>query len=391
MVEYVPSIFAGASTGLLKSIDLGKRQAANFYGPDELEKSHEVQKLLLKERQLLVAMKNGGLKRFDCEQKQFKSPVKLFDGENEGWKGLYLENNTIIGVDSDGNVKSWNEDNYDQMESKNQEQFESGNASFYKESEVLEPQAGFTVTTGPSPTPVKCSAARGTHLVVGGDETQLQMYDMNVGEKGCIFKAKAPPPDKLQLHIPLHFPSVVLPESSETILASAYGSKINQSHEVRLYDPRATQRRPIKRIQWERHPITSICSLDNTGHKLACGNARGKMMWIDFRQEKRIHPLKGPAGSVRSISRHPDHHDHVCAVGLDRHLYLFDTKTNHRKQKIYLKSQLNTVLIEPGAALEKEKEEEKKKENSDGEEEDEDNVDDAETEQIWADLDENKK
>ena len=74
--------------------------------------------------------------------------------------------------------------------------------------------------------------------------------------------------------------------------------------------------------------------MDNTGHKLACGNARGKMMWIDFRQEKRIHPLKGPAGSVRSISRHPDHHDHVCAVGLDRHLYLFDTKTNHRKQKV---------------------------------------------------------
>ena len=32
MVEYVPSIFAGATTGLLKSIDLGKRQAANFYG-----------------------------------------------------------------------------------------------------------------------------------------------------------------------------------------------------------------------------------------------------------------------------------------------------------------------------------------------------------------------
>ena len=41
--------------------------------------------------------------------------------------------------------------------------------------------------------------------------------------------------------------------------------------------------------------------------------------------------------------------------------------------------------------MEKEKEEEKKKENSDGEEEDENNVDDAETEKIWADLDENKK
>ena len=53
--------------------------------------------------------------------------------------------------------------------------------------------------------------------------------------------------------------------------------------------------------------------------------------------------------------------------------------------KIYLKSQLNTVLIEPGAALEREKEEEKKKakENSDSEDEE---INDEETEKIWADL-----
>ena len=44
-------------------------------------------------------------------------------------------------------------------------------------------------------------------------------------------KAKSPPPDKLQLHIPLHFPSIALPDEAETVLASAYGSKINQSHE----------------------------------------------------------------------------------------------------------------------------------------------------------------
>lgn len=30
--QHKPGIFAGASTGLLKSIDLGKRQAANYYG-----------------------------------------------------------------------------------------------------------------------------------------------------------------------------------------------------------------------------------------------------------------------------------------------------------------------------------------------------------------------
>lgn len=87
----------------------------------------------------------------------------------------------------------------------------------------------------------------------------------------------------------------------------------------------------------------------------------------------------------------------MAAVGLDRHLYLFDTKTNSRKQKvfrvilqfslfqIYLKSQLNTVIIEPGAATEQVKVEEKKKEKEDSESEEE-KIDDAETEKIWRDL-----
>ena len=57
-------------------------------------------------------------------------------------------------------------------------------------------------------------------------------------------------------------------------------------------------------------------------------------MWLDMRHEKRIHPLKGTAGSVRAIGQHPDHANHVAAVGLDRHLYVFDVKTNQRKQKV---------------------------------------------------------
>jgi len=383
-----PGIFAGASTGLLKSVDLGKRQAANYYGPDELDKSHEIRRMLLtnQSRALLVAMRNGGVKRFDCETRHFAAPVKMWrDDDDADWVGLYEQREMIIGCDKSGKVASWSRDAFDEAEQKNQVNFEKGESNFYTDSEELEQAATFDVTTGPSETPVRCSAQRANLLAVAGDETQLQVFDMAVGAKGCVFKSKAPPPDKLQLHIPLHFPAVAMPRESETIIAAAYGSKINQSHEIRLYDPRASQRRPVKRVQWERHPITAICSLDGDGHKVACGNARGKMMWLDMRHEKRIHPLKGPAGSVRAIGQHPDHATHVAAVGLDRHLYVFDVKTNQRKQKIYLKSQLNTVLIEPGAALEREKEEkENKKENSDSEDEEE--MNDDETEKIWRDL-----
>merc|ERR550519_3338627 len=99
---------------------------------------------------------------------------------------------------------------------------------------------------------------------------------------------------------------------------------------------------------------------------------------IDLRQEKRVRPLKGAAGSVRSIVSHPDKPEVIAAVGLDRHLHIFDTKTCTRKQKIYLKSQLNSVLIEPGAALEKV--DEKKDEIE--EEDDDERISDKENENI---------
>ena len=125
--SYTASIFAGAATGLLKSIELGKRQAANFYGPDELEKSHEIQRMLLQDNNLLVAMKNGGLKRFDLKSRKFNSPVKLWKGEDHDWKGLYEVNQTMIGVSADGSVKSWSRESFDRAENENEQKFNDGN------------------------------------------------------------------------------------------------------------------------------------------------------------------------------------------------------------------------------------------------------------------------
>ena len=125
--SYTASIFAGAATGLLKSIELGKRQAANFYGPDELEKSHEIQRMLLQDKSLMVAMKNGGLKRFDLKSRKFNSPVKLWKGEDHDWKGLYEVNQTLIGVSADGNVKSWSRESFDRVENENDQKFNDGN------------------------------------------------------------------------------------------------------------------------------------------------------------------------------------------------------------------------------------------------------------------------
>ena len=118
--------------------------------------------------------------------------------------------------------------------------------------------------------------------------------------QGVVWSAKNVRPDKLQLHIPINFPSISLPEQTETIACTSYGSLTNQAHELRIYDPRQVQRRPVKRIEWGTYPITSILSMDNQGQKFVVGTARGKVALFDIRFEKKFLTFKGAAGSFDS-------------------------------------------------------------------------------------------
>ena len=146
---------------------------------------------------------------------------------------------------------------------------------------------------------VRHSKVRRKAIVLGGEECQLQMFDLEHLDKGSVFTAKSVKPDKLQLHIPINFPAVALPTDSEIIACSAYGSLTGQNHELRIYDPRAVQRRPVKRIEWSNHPITSVLSMDSVGNQYVVGNARGKIAMIDLRNPTKLRSFKGAAGKYR--------------------------------------------------------------------------------------------
>ena len=70
---------------------------------------------------------------------------------------------------------------------------------------------------------------------------------------------------------------------------------------MRIYDPRIVQRRPVKRIEWGRHPITSLLCLDGSGDQYIVANARGKLAMIDIRNEKKLRAFKGAAGRLKYI------------------------------------------------------------------------------------------
>jgi len=345
------------------------RTATNYYGPDELDAAQSIETMtLLEKRAILVGMKNGAAKVFDSEARSFKQPVGLFSDDEFGkWTGLHSVGEQLVGTSETGVIRTWSKE------------------QFSKRSEMDEKSDLVSTSDTKAKVGVKVrqSKVRRKALVLGGEECQLQMFDLEHLDKGAVFSSKSVKPDKLQLHIPINFPAMALPDESEVIAASSYGSLINQAHELRIYDPRAVQRRPVKRIEWGKHPITALLSLDPAGNFFALGNARGKIAMIDLRNEKRTRSFKGAAGSVRCFYQHPDDSEKFGAVGLDRYLHIYDRKTCSKIHKLYLKSPLNCLVMQPGCLLEKETEKKADKMESDTEEDEEN----EETQKIWSEMD----
>jgi len=331
---------------MLKSVELGRRTATNHFGPNELHADQCVQEIsFFGEKQVFVAMKNGEAKVFETEKAEFSAPKKLLDDGQE-WAGLGILEDAIVGATDNAVVKVWERKEFEEKED-------------FEEIAKIESKTEQTIKSAGK---VRAGKVRRKTMVIGGESTQLQMVDLENLDKGVVWSAKNVRPDKLQLHIPINFPAIALPEKTETIACTSYGSLTNQAHELRIYDPRQVQRRPVKRIEWETYPITSLLSMDDDGQKYVVGTARGRIALFDIRYEKKFLSFKGAAGSIRSIAQHPDKENIFCAVGLDRFLHIYDAKIRKKLHKVYLKSPLNRVLIEKGAKIEKDTEEEKEEE-----------------------------
>ena len=67
--------------------------------------------------------------------------------------------------------------------------------------ELLDPGAQTEVKIGPNGK-LRCGKVRKRTMIVGGEESQIQMLDLENLDKGPVFSSKSVRPDKLQLHIP---------------------------------------------------------------------------------------------------------------------------------------------------------------------------------------------
>ncbi|XP_075426185.1 WD repeat-containing protein 74 [Ascaphus truei] len=303
-------VWVGTETGILKGINLQKKQATNYTDVASLSRGQEVTVMCWgdpHESEVLLGCRDGTVRVFSTDKSKFTEIRECFGGEG-AFRGLGILDNAIITCVQSGLLKVWKEGACDN----------------------LEVQVGAGVERMR-----QCDAQR--HRVgTGGKENDLKIWDLQRAEEP-LFKAKNLRNDWLDLRVPvwirdLHF----IPGSDKVVTCTSH-------HQVRVYDPSCPQRRPVLEVLYEEDPLTAL-SVTPDGRSVVVGNSHGNIGVIDLRKGRLLRSLKGNAGSLRSIQCHTSL-PLVASCGLDRFLRIHNLHEKELLHKVYLKSRLNCLLL----------------------------------------------
>nr|KAF6279588.1 WD repeat domain 74 [Pipistrellus kuhlii] len=177
--------------------------------------------------------------------------------------------------------------------------------------------------------------------------------------------------DWLDLRVPIWDQDIqFLPESQKLVTCTGY-------HQVRVYDPASPQRRPVLEATYGEYPLTAM-TLTPGGNSVIVGNTHGQLAEIDLRQGRLLGCLKGLAGSVRGLQCHPSK-PLLASCGLDRILRVHRIRNPRGlEHKVYLKSQLNCLLVSGRDNWEDEPQEPQEPSQLSSE--------DTEADELWASL-----
>ncbi|KAF5925997.1 hypothetical protein HPG69_016033 [Diceros bicornis minor] len=209
------------------------------------------------------------------------------------------------------------------------------------------------------------------HVVAtGGKENALKVWDLQ-GSEEPVFRAKNVRNDWLDLRVPIWDQDIqFLPASQKLVTCTGY-------HQVRVYDPASPQRRPVLEATYGEYPLTAM-TLTPGGNSVIVGNTHGQLAEIDLRQGRLVGCLKGLAGSVRGLQCHPSK-PLLASCGLDRVLRVHRIRNPRGlEHKVYLKSQLNCLLLSGRDNWEDEPQEPQEPNKVPPE--------DTETDELWASL-----
>lgn len=191
-------------------------------------------------------------------------------------------------------------------------------------------------------------------VLFGGKENDARLYSVETQKE--IWAAKNVSQDKLHLRVPVWNTCLAFRDAlsdcfadsadeSSPVDSSIFYSGTAYRH-VRMYDMKAS-RQPV--VTFELGPDYRVSAIQpsrgsDSERLLYVADTAGFLTQWDMRMQRRLHTLKGAAGSIRKMMLSSDGQELAC-VGLDRFLRTYDTSSNKMTSAVYLKNRLNTCLI----------------------------------------------
>lgn len=307
-------LWVSSELGLLKGVVLKKDSFTNHGDVKTLDKTQSITSMCMqkidKKTTILMGLKNGCVKTFDTSTYQMGSSLTC--NKQSPVRGVAaLADGSIVTCLENGNLQRWKNEQCD-----------------------MEKSVGDDIKV------MVHNKHTNDLIATGGQENDLKLWQLKSMDKP-VFVAKNVKNDFLNLRIPIWITAIDFfrEDNNKVAVGSA-------NHIVRVYD-RREKRRPVFETDWHEHPITAIAMKPNNNSVLV-GNSTGHMSDIDLRSGKQLGAYKGNCGSIRSIACHKTQ-PYVAVCGLDRVLKIYDQTRKVIKQ-IYMKSNLNSILM-PDAEL----------------------------------------
>ncbi|XP_077578983.1 WD repeat-containing protein 74 [Stigmatopora nigra] len=308
------TVWLGSETGILKGVSLSRKKAHNFCHSSQMNRQHEVRTLCWgdpAESEVLVAAQDGTVKTFSLEKGIFTDVRQCADPDDGSVVGLATldDGAGLVTCAGEGMLKVWKD--------------ESG-----------EPAAKIRV--GNNIARMRQNPEHRNKVATGGKENCLKVWDLEKPDVP-VFAAKNLPDDWLSLRQPTWVMDMAfIPGSDKVVTCTGY-------HQVHVYDPSTSNRRPVMEAIYGEYPLTTL-SLPATGGSVVVGNTHGQIAVLDLRKGLVRGCFKGMSGGVRSLQCHASQ-PLVASCGLDRFLRIHNLGDRQLKHKVYLKSRLTCLLL----------------------------------------------
>jgi len=346
-VEIDFNAFVGAETGILKGVNVNNKAciSKNFHNLVNLEKEFEITCMSYGESQneILLGLRNQTIKVYDVQFKSFSQSMETKGGTGP-LVGIARNDGTIVTAAESGTVVYWKCDEKTMFDPVDKEVLTMGKLK-KKDSDMEEEEREkhkVQMRAGKNLCKMRQNPFDKNVIGVGGKEVELQIWDLARPDL-YFFRAKNVKPDMLCLRQEVWVSDLTFTSKDTVAVCSKHG-------QIRLYDMRTQQRKPVMELGWDEEQVANTAINSVEEQQVIVGTSAGKMGLWDFRVGQGfkglIRKYGGCVGAVKDIATSQGN-PYFCAVGLDRFLRVWKIGKGGKKptHKMYLKSRLNSVLM----------------------------------------------